>query len=521
MNFKRLALSFLVVIFSLILSMQIVQAGIQTSKQKGIAYVSWTANEYTRPDADLALAHLRATGADWISLLVTQYQDIITSTTIYTTTATPTDASLIHAISQAHSLGLKVMLKPHIDLSNDPKHWRGQIGQGFTEAQWLVWFTSYQSFINHYAQLAQVYGVDQFCVGTELSATQSQAPEWRTVIAGVRSLYSGPITYAANWGDETSLTWWDAVDYIGVDAFYPLTNKNNPSVAELKAAWNPYTTTLANLASSWNKTILFTEIGYRSQDGTNQHPWDWQAGGTIDLQEQADTYQAAFETVFNQSWFAGIFWWSWGTDSFEGGLCDDGYTPHDKPSEDLLRSWYGALPRTSTSPLVPEPDYSRTLDIYRDGWGTGWGDWSWDATVNMLTTNPVYSGTRSISVTAQAWGALSLHHANFDTSPYYWLEFFVRESAAGQQLRVFANDEQDTELLYLSLCRYSEGGVIEPGTWKRIRVPLPDLNAAQRLIQRIAIKNYSDQSSTFWVDEVRLIAATWRVYLPVAIRHSP
>ena len=41
--------------------------------------------------------------------------------------------------------------------------------------------------------------------------------------------YTGPLTYAANHGNETSVGWWNDLDYIGIDAYYPLTNKNNPT----------------------------------------------------------------------------------------------------------------------------------------------------------------------------------------------------------------------------------------------------------------------------------------------------
>ncbi|MCL5997446.1 MAG: hypothetical protein M1546_15520 [Chloroflexi bacterium] len=152
--------------------------------------------------------------------------------------------------------------------------------------------------------------------------------------------------------------------------------------------------------------------------------------------------------------------------------------------------------------------------------GTGWADWSWNATVDLAASNPVYSGTRAISVTAQAYGTLSLHHASFDTTPYFWLEFYVRGSVVNQQLYAYANDEQDTELRYLPVCRYCDGGAIGPVTWQRVRIPLSDLDAARRRIQRVSIKNYTDHISTFWVDEVRLVAATWRVYLPLVIRAS-
>lgn len=492
---------------------------VQTPDQKGISYASWWPGQYSHPDADLALTNLAATGTDWISLIVTQYQETISSTVISSTAATPTDADLVHVITLAHSLGLKVMLKPHVDLGDDPGHWRGQIGQSFAQTQWSVWFASYQNFINHYAQLAQTYNVEQFCVGTELSATQDQAVRWRTVITDVRSHYTGTLTYAANW-DNAVLTWWDAVDLIGVDAYYPLTHKCDPTIAELEAGWEPYVTALATLSSTWGKPIIFAEMGYRSQDCNNQHPWDWQVNGTVDLQEQADAYQAAFESVYDQSWFTGVFWWVWDTDPFAGGPCDDGYTPHNKPAEDVLRSWYGAPPRVRLPD--PQPDYGRTLEIYTDDLGPGWEDWSWDARVDLFSISPVSSGTHAISVTAQAWGALSLHHESFDSSPYHWLEFYVRKSSSEQQLRAFVNDERGVELRYRSVddCRYTEGKAIEPGVWTKVRIPLSHLNALGRVLQRVSIKNYSDQPSSFWIDEIRLVGASWRVYLPVVVRNS-
>jgi hypothetical protein len=475
-------------------------------KQLGVAFVSWWPGQYSLPDADLALTNLRATGANWMSLLVSESQDTITSTTIYKTRGTPEDADLIHAINEAHSLGLKVMLKPHLDLANDPNHWTGQIGQGLMEAQWTDWFASYTTFIDHYAQLAQTNGADQFCVGIELSATEARTSQWRDVVKSVRSFYGGPVTYAANGGDEERINWWDIVDFIGVDAYYPLSNKNNPTIAELKSGWMPHITALGKLALTWNKKILFTEIGYRSQDGANQHPGDYQTAGAIDLLEQADAYQAAFESVFHQPWFAGMYWWSWGTDPLEGGPSDDGFTPHDKPAEDILRSWYGGDPRMNAA--ASQPDDSEVLTIYADGLNSGWEDWSWDSKVDFLSPSPVYRGAKAISVVIQPWGALSLHHINLDTSPYYCLEFYVDAATSGPSLQVYANDQNDSELRYLPVYRYADGLTIQPGVWLRVHIPLADMDAANRLIQRIAIKNSSSQAIQLWIDEIKLIPST-------------
>lgn len=198
------------------------------------------------------------------------------------------------------------MLKPHADLADDPSHFRGLISFD-SEGEWAAWFDSYRQFIYHYADLAQRNGVEQFSVGCELDATTPHASEWRETIAGVRSRFNGPLVYACSHEWEVLVEWWDALDYIGVDAYYALTERNDPTLQELRTAWVPHVSTLTDLAARWGKPILFTEIGYCSKDGANQRPWDWGTPGSVDLQEQADCYRAAFESVYGQPWLAGIY----------------------------------------------------------------------------------------------------------------------------------------------------------------------------------------------------------------------
>ena len=485
--------------------------------QKGMTYTTWPVGKFGTPDADLALTNITAIGADWIALIVTQFQDDLDTTTIYPTAETATDSELIHAITQAHLLGLKVMFKPHVDpLVTTADHWRGLIGQDFTEKQWQAWFDSYHDLITHYAVMAEANGVEQFCVGVELSTTSQREADWRDIIAAVRAIYHGPITYAAlNKNELTDLTWWDAVDYIGVDIYNGM-GDDDPTVSELKAAWEPYVTRLASLSAPWNKSILITEIGYMSQDGTIMHPWNWlNEDGIVDLEEQALGYQTAFEVLYHQSWLAGIYWWDYGTDPFEGGPCDQRYTPHDKPAEDILRLWYGAEPRASGFDISTEN--SETFYVYTDTLSTGWEDQSMDIQANLHSTAPVFSGTHAISVTAQVSGALAFHHAGFDATPYFWLDFYVMKSSIREEIRVFVTDESNNELRYLPLCRYMTGA-IEPYTWKRVSIPLRDLNIQARNVQQISFKNVTDQAHSFWLDEIRLVVPPGRIFLPIISR---
>ena len=406
------------------------------------------------------------------------------------------------------------MLRPCVALSNDSAHGIGQIGQAFvSESKWKEWFASYRGFIEYYAGLATAQGVEQFCVGAELRETTHRDADWREVVAGVRSLYAGPLTYASNHSDVLGVTWWDALDLIGVEAYYRLSATPNPKIRDLKATWTPIANRLDSLSARWRKPILFTEIGYRSINGTAMSPAESKVEARIDLQEQADCYQAAFETFYWRPWFAGIYWWSWSPNPEEGGPEDSGYSPHDKPAEEVLRKWFGG----SSSPAlrwVKEPNPDRRMDIFSEGLGPGWEDRSWGAEPDFEASDEVHQGSRSLRVRLGPSGAVSFGHTPFFSYMYYYLEFYVRISGGAEPLLwVYFYDQEGNPLFRAPVNdpRYIEGGHIQAGTWNRVFIPLNDMGVARAPLQRLAIQDRSGRGTTvFWVDDVRLIGANWR-----------
>jgi hypothetical protein len=507
-----------------------------TSFQKGISYTGWWAGEYQSPSADLSLRRLATTGANWIALVVTAHQDSVTATTINRLhDPTPTDADLIHVIQRAHSLGLKVMLKPHLDLPNERETgiWRGYIGLDFTkESEWAAWFAAYTEFIVHYAKLAQRYGADQFSVGTELLGTTHREADWRRVIAAVRDVYDGPLVYAAlHGGEEVSITWWDAVDFIGVDAYYRLNEcylgLECPTVEALMDAWEEPKRTLAELSARFNRPILLTEIGYRSFRGSTYQPWEsWVEGPlALDMQEQANAYEATFRSLYNEPWLGGIFWWQWRADIFLSGPYNDGFTPVGKPAEDVLRAWYGGAP----TPKEPAawPDYHRTLDVYRAGLRPPWENWSWGGVPNFDAQERLYSGPQAIAVTLEPWGAVSLWRPPFATSEYRWLEFAVLGGQEGIRLQVYLYTEDGRALCGVPVNdpRYIKDGSISTQEWRTVRLPLTYLNDPDVPVTRLSIQSREESRSvTLWIDEIRFVAAQYgepsgTVFIPLSINY--
>lgn len=312
--------------------------------QRGIAFVALGHDDYQSAESQQSLDNLFATGANFISLLVTWYQGDWRSTRIYPSDQTATDEELTYVINYAHAHGIKVLLKPQIDFAFDFAHWRGEIAFG-NEADWRAWFDSYREFILHYARFAQANSVEEFSVGTELVAASTRTQDWRAIIRAVRQEYTGLLTYAANHsGEEVAIEFWDDLDFIGVNVFYHLTNFRGPTVDMLLEAWELPVVQLTRLHNRFpNRPIIFTEVGYRSMDRANVWPWDWQLDGLVDLQEQADLYEAMFETWWKQperSWFRGLFIWNWRADPNHGGANDQDYTPHNKPAEEILKRYF-------------------------------------------------------------------------------------------------------------------------------------------------------------------------------------
>ncbi len=316
-----------------------------TFEYAGITHVSWWHDEYSSPAATTSRSALEATGARWGGLLVTWYMETKSSNTIAPhPDQSNDDDGVLRAIDEMHALGLKVMLKPHVDVRDGT--WRAQI----VPPDPGLWFESYAAFLDHYVAIAAERRVEMLCIGTELASMSgsAHAAQWANLIARVRGRYAGILTYAANGvepGDEfTSVSFWDRVDLLGADVYTPLTDKTNPTRAELAAGWrrNRYghdmVATFTNFQRAYGRPLVFTEIGYRSGDGANRTPWDWATSMVSDPAEQADCYAAMYEVWSGESsWMKGPFWWAWDVSPPAAG--DTGYNPRGKPAEDALRQW--------------------------------------------------------------------------------------------------------------------------------------------------------------------------------------
>ena len=243
----------------------------------------------------------------------------------------------------AHARGIHVLLKPHIWTR---RGWSGSIAMK-SDADWAKWFADYREFILHYADLAEQSGAEALAVGTELGGTTKHEREWRSIIAGVRRRYHGSLVYCANWAEDLHHTqFWDALDWIGVQAYYPLSDQREPTTEALVRGWRGPLADLETIARIWGKPIVLTEVGYHSLDTAASRPWEWDLPGNLSMDTQARCYEALFRAVADNPAVHGVFIWKWRPDyARAGGPGDTEYSPQRKPAEAVLARGYAAIER--------------------------------------------------------------------------------------------------------------------------------------------------------------------------------
>jgi hypothetical protein len=244
-------------------------------------------------------------------------------------------------INLAKAQGIKTMIKPQL-WSRDL--WIGDMNYQ-TQAEWDSFHLDYTRFICYWAHIADSLQADMLCIGTEIKHSAMNHPAyWNQLIDSIRQIYSGPLTYAPNWDEYNQITFWDKLDYIGVDAYFPLIPDATPSVCDLKEAWLPFVDDIEQVHLQYNKPILFTEFGYLSLDGCAYQTWLLEkdrGSANINEQAQANAVQALLETFGEKDWWAGGFQWKWYSDILlsSRSYADD-YTPQNKQCNEVLKEMY-------------------------------------------------------------------------------------------------------------------------------------------------------------------------------------
>jgi len=246
------------------------------------------------------------------------------------------------SIRLAHENDMNVMLKPQVYIHNS---WVGYVDFA-TEEEWVAWENAYSDYIHFYGKLAAEMDVELFCIGTEYKiAVQKRTAFWRRLVREVRAYYPGELIYSSNWDGYDKVPIWDDLDYIGISAYFPLTDQKTPTINSLNLKWRPIKAKLERFAKNYEKPIVFTEYGYLSTDKCAWKTWELEKNirsRPINERAQANAYNSLLKTFWKEDWWGGGFLWKW----FPAGMGHEGYperdyTPQGKLSEETIREWYG------------------------------------------------------------------------------------------------------------------------------------------------------------------------------------
>ncbi len=244
-------------------------------------------------------------------------------------------------VDQAHKTGLKVMIKPHVWMQ---RSWVGDFDLN-TEADWKTWEADYEEYIMRFVELGVSENVEMICIGTEYRNAVKKRPDfWRKLIKDIRAVYKGKLTYCANWDDYTDVVFWEDLDFVGISAYFPLSEEQTPTVSDLVKAWKPIKAELLKFSEKTGKPILFSEYGYRSMDQAAWRSWEQEyQERPINNQAQANAYEALYKTFWNESWFAGGFAWKWYS-SFRriDPTTNHDWTMQNKEAQDVMAKFYGS-----------------------------------------------------------------------------------------------------------------------------------------------------------------------------------
>lgn len=279
------------------------------------------------------LEELEPLGVDWVA--IHPYASVDTSGRVRFTPAQET-GYLPRAVDIAKKAGVKLFWKPHLAYWGSFE-WRGSIAFGDNEVRWRRFFDSYRAFIVDQARFAEASGIPLLAVGLEYEMTTPREAEWRRIIAEVRKVYSGRITYSANWDRLDQVPFWDALDSIGVQAYFPLSQEMNPSTETLQRGWDTHLESLRQLSTRYDKPVLFAEIGYDVSPEAARSPWQRKSQETPENRAlQRRLMEVALERIEAVGFIEGMFWWKWIPGQRHGG---DFSMRHHEPRLTLEKSW--------------------------------------------------------------------------------------------------------------------------------------------------------------------------------------
>ena len=126
-------------------------------------------------------------------------------------------------------------------------------------------------------------GQDQGAAKVQKRRDQLEAG-WRQVIDAAREHYQGPLTYASNFDSYQKVAFWDALDVMGVNAYFKLRQRfdeplgDDQMLGRFTLQWHKIFGDIEDFRGQHElatKPLLFTELGYTFRKNATFEPWSY------------------------------------------------------------------------------------------------------------------------------------------------------------------------------------------------------------------------------------------------------
>lgn len=331
------------------------QAATNDWQEKGINVQSNYAEDFASDNFKQSMRKAYEAGIRTAVLVVSYSQSNLYADDLKPAYNTPSDNALQVAITYLKSIGITPSIKV---FAESPDGWRAYMNPTNRDA----WFTNYNNILIKYAKIAESNGLKLFCIGTEMIklTSSNENPDntrrWKEMIANLRKIYSGKLTYSAQfdrtwWNEIDNIGFFDDLDIISISAYYILTKSTNPSIEDLKSAWSQTEARdILPIYNKYKKPITFTEFGYKSMDRAFEVPGDWSINSGYNENNQVNGFEAFFQYFSNKPYFNGVHIWDWSTNPNAGGYGNTDYTPQNKKTEAVIKKYFGNS-TTTPSPI--------------------------------------------------------------------------------------------------------------------------------------------------------------------------
>lgn len=326
-----------------------------------------------------ALNEVKTTGSNWL---------VLTPTWSYTQNSPPILEVVsgrdpfwndtMSTISQGQERGLNVALFPTPQFPSGSSEWWTSATRDFS--WWVVWFDLYRNFILNYADMAERSGSQALIMGGDwlgpalpggkmADGSASGVPadaesRWRQLIQDVRSRYKGTLMWAIPNSQAVGAppAFLDAVDQIYLLFSERISNKTNPTPEDLQAdIGSMLDSQLLPFQTRLNKPLILA-AAYPSATGSATGCIQDPQGSCINfdllepsnpdistvqlnLQEQADIYNALFIAVNQRTWISGLSARGFYPPAI---LQDKSISIHGKLSQNVISYWFPLLTGAAT-----------------------------------------------------------------------------------------------------------------------------------------------------------------------------